>query len=201
MPKFKEYLLDIYPNVSLESLGDGVTQREIEHTIYTEIHDFEELKRRAIKVERHEQWSIPLDKERQRAEGKQRIRLIDDARATMCIKTVPATGVGFHENELDIPMDTFRALRSLAVDGYVKTRYTLATNVNGLVWEVDVFMGKGGQPHPWVKVDLEVKSLEDPIPVFPIAHGATIYGDGDLTMTEQHRLKKLWEEEWLKLDP
>lgn len=201
MPKFKEYLADMYPNVSLESLGDGVTNREIEHTIYTELHDFDELKRRAVKVERHEQWLIPLDKDKQRTEGKMRIRLIDDARGTMCIKTVPATGVGFNENELDIPLETFRTMRALAIDGYIKTRYTVPSNINGLVWEIDVFLGKGGQPHPWVKVDLEVKSLDDPIPTFPLAHGAIILGDGELTMAEQIRLRKLWEEEWSKLDP
>ena len=68
------------------------------------------------------------------------------------------------------------------------------------MWEVDVFYTNGGDLCPWVKVDLEVKSLNDPIPLFPLAHTRVIYADDELSFTDRAQVKKLWEEEWQKID-
>lgn len=198
MPKFIEHFRNTLPAASFESLINGQKEVELEYCMYVEIENFEELKRKAFKVERQEQWSIPLAQDK--VDGKLRIRLIDDTRPTMCTKIKREGMVGCEEVEADITMDQFNHLKRMGKDGYVKHRYSVASNIPGLIWEIDVFTGNGGSPHPWVKVDLEVKSLNDPIPAFPISTVSRIYADYDLTRTESEKIKTLWEREWQKLD-
>lgn len=195
---FLEYFKNQFGNVSLESLISGQRETEIEYCMYVEIESFEELKRKAFKAERQEQWTIPIDQDK--VDGKMRIRLIDDVRPTMCTKIKREGMIGCEEVESDISMDQFNHLRKMAKDGYVKTRYSVPSNIPGLIWEVDVFTGNGGSPHPWVKVDLEVKSLNDPIPSFPISTTRVILADYELTHSESQKIKSLWEKEWQKLD-
>lgn len=197
MPTFGDAFLN-NPNVSMESLIEGIAEREVEYTLYVRLDDIEELKKKAIRSERHEQWSIPTGKPD--CTVKERIRLIDNIRPTQAVKTKDPTKVGVEEVEDDITMDMFVAKRRMAVDGYFKTRYFITTSIRGLIWEVDVFYTNGGDLCPWVKVDLEVKSLNDPIPLFPLAHNRVIYADDELSFTDRTQVKKLWEEEWQKID-
>lgn len=197
MPTFGEYFQDVY-KTSLESLISGNVEREIEFTMYVELEDLDELRAKAIKTERHEQWTLPVDQDN--VNGKVRIRLIDDTRPTLCTKIQRPDVVGCEEVELDISPDMFRSLREMAKDGYIKTRYIIPSNIRELYWEVDVFLSNGGSPHPWVKVDLEVKSMSDPIPTFPLKHTRVIYADDELTYTDKERVKRLWEEDWQKMD-
>ncbi len=198
MPTFGEVLLDSKPNVSMESLIEGIAEREIEYCLYVRLDDIEELKKKAVKSERHEQWSIPTGKPD--CDTRERIRLIDGIRPTQAVKTKDKSKVGVEEVEDDITMDMFIAKRRMAVDGYFKTRYFLSTSIRGLIWEVDVFYTNGGDLSPWVKVDLEVKSLNDPIPLFPLAHNRVIYADDELSFTDRTQVSKLWDEEWQKID-
>ena len=198
MPTFGEVLLDSKPNVSMESLIEGIAEREIEYCLYVRLDDIEELKKKAVKSERHEQWSIPTGKPD--CDTKERLRLIDGIRPTQAVKTKDKSKVGVEEVEDDITMDMFIAKRRMAVDGYFKTRYFLSTSIRGLIWEVDVFYTNGGDLSPWVKVDLEVKSLNDPIPLFPLAHNRVIYADDELSFTDRTQVSKLWDEEWQKID-
>lgn len=185
-------------NVSVESLMDGLAGREIEYTLYVRLKDLEELKKRAFRVETHEQWSIPTAKPD--CNTRERIRLIDNINPTQCVKTYEDGKLGCEEVEDTITMDMFRAKRRMAVDGYNKTRYSLVSGVRGVIWEVDVFLTNGGFPSPWVKVDLEVKNPNDPIPKFPLEIERVIYSDEILSYTDKAQVKKLWEEEWQKID-
>lgn len=198
MPTFGEYYADAM-NVSLESLISGNVEREIEFTMYVQLDDLNELKRRAIRTEKHEQWNIPIEK-KEDFDGKMRIRLIDGTRPTMCTKIKRKGTVGCDEVEMDVSMDMFNSLREMAVNGYIKTRYTIPSNIRELMWEVDVFLSNGGDEHPWVKVDLEVKSLNDPIPMFPLSHSRVIYADEENTYSDRAKMKDLWEREWQKMD-
>lgn len=199
MPSFLEYFSDIYGETSLESLLSGNVEREIEYTMYVHLDNLEELKRKAVRTERHEQWTVPLVK-KDNVDGKVRIRLIDNTRPTMCTKIKRDQQIGCEEVEIDITMDMFNSLREMSVDGYIKTRYTVPSNIRDLWWEVDVFFCNGGAPSPWVKVDLEVKSLNDPIPVFPLSHTRVIYADEDLTFSDRKKVSELWDSEWQKMD-
>ena len=49
MPTFGEVLLDSKPNVSMESLIEGIAEREIEYCLYVRLDDIEELKKKAVK--------------------------------------------------------------------------------------------------------------------------------------------------------
>lgn len=199
MPTFREYYSEQYGETSLESLMSGNKEREIEFTMYVHLDNLEELKKKAIGVQRHEQWNMPLVK-KENVDGKMRIRLIDNTRPTMCTKIKRDGQLGAEEVEMDISMDMFNSLREMAVDGYIKTRYTIPSNIRELLWEVDVFFLNGGAPSPWVKVDLEVKSLNDPIPVFPLTHSRVIYADEELTYSDRTKVNDLWEKEWQKMD-
>jgi CYTH domain-containing protein len=196
---FREYFGEIYGTASLESLMSGNKEREIEFTMYVQLDDLDELKKKAIRTERHEQWNMPLNK-KDELDAKMRIRLIDNTRPTMCTKIKRTGQVGAEEVEMDISMDMFNSLREMAVDGYIKTRYTIPSNIRELVWEVDVFLLNGGAPSPWVKVDLEVKSLNDPIPVFPLSHTRVIYADEELSFSDRQKVNSLWGTEWQKMD-
>lgn len=198
MPTFAEHFRGRIPDVSLEALIDGSLHQEIEYCIYAEIKDLDELKKRAVDKERHEQWTIPLNQDK--VDGKIRLRLIDDIRPTMATKIKREHMTGSEEVESDISMDQFKHLRQMAVDGYVKERYFVPSNIAGLVWEVDVFFTNGGSMHPWVKIDLEVRSMNDPIPTFPIPVVKMIFADDDLTFAEKERIKSLWDKEWQKID-
>lgn len=196
---FKEYFGEIYGEASLESLMSGNKEREIEFTMYVHLDNLDELKKKAIRTERHEQWKMPLVP-KDDVDGKMRIRLIDNTRPTMCTKIKRTGQIGAEEVEMDISMDLFNSMREMAVDGYIKTRYTIPSNIRELVWEVDVFMLNGGAPSPWVKVDLEVKSLNDPIPVFPLSHTRVIYADEELSFSDRKKVNDLWDNEWQKMD-
>lgn len=200
MPTFREFFQDGYPDVSIESIVQGITNKEIEFTMYVELEDLNELKEKAIKTEVHEQWSIPLDKDKLNAEGKIRLRLIDNIRPTMCVKITKEQEVGLDETEQLITMDFYKSIKELAVEGYIKTRYCIPSNLPGLIWEVDVFYGNGGAQHPWVKVDLEVKDINDPIPVFPLKHSKVIFQDGEMSYSDRQKVKSLWEQEWQTVD-
>lgn len=198
MPTFKEYALDNGLVASMENL-DGTTVDEMEYCFYVELADLEQLRKKAFKSERHEQWLIPLAKED--INGKMRIRLIDESQPTICVKTNTEEEIRKRETEQIISRDLFNNLRNFGVEGYYKTRYMLASNIRGLVWEVDVFFSNGGAQHPWVKVDLEVKDMNSPIPQFPLElNGNPIYGDGHITYTEKQKIQSLWEKEWMRID-
>lgn len=185
--------------ISQEVYNSGVLEREIEYTIYVELKDVNELSKFAVSTEEHEQWNVPLANQ-EKVDGKFRIRLINNARPTMTTKIKDPNGEGCEEINSDISMAAFNHFKRMACDGYVKTRHIVPSNIPGLAWEIDVFKNQLGGDHSWVKVDLEVKSLADPIPTFPLAHSRMVHGDGDLTPTEKRLINGLWEREWCRLD-
>lgn len=197
MPTFLEHFSSVL-RVSEESLISGNVEKEIEFTMYVLLDNLDELKRKAIRTERQEQWLVPIDQKN--VDGKLRLRLIDNVRPTMCTKIKRPNTVGCDEVEMDISMDMFNSLREMAIDGYVKTRYYIPSTIRELIWEIDVFLSNDGSQHPWVKVDLEVKSLNDPIPAFPLTHRRVIYADDELTFSDRTKVKELWEREWQKMD-
>lgn len=187
-----------FAQATLEGETIGMLNKEIEYTIYALIEDMSKLDK-APMIEEHEQWRIPLAKE---CAVKQRIRLINNRRYTQTTKLKEAGVEGFFEITSDIPKDLFEHLRLAAVDGYKKTRYTFPVQGTELKWEIDVFIDKMGKPHNWVKIDLEVKNLKDEIPPFPegLKVGKYIIENENNTVEEERFIKKLWSEEWSKLD-
>ena len=184
--------------ITLESVINGKLARELEYTLYGKLKDLDQLKQ-AFAVEEHEQWTIPVDTN---LPFKQRLRLIDNRRYTMATKMRRAGVAGCEEVEDDIAPDMWRHLREVAVDGYRKTRYRFKAGSTGLIWEIDVFVDCMGQPHPWVKIDLEVPDVDTAVPELPVDIETLIVDNGPKqTMAEKRFIRQLWDSEWTRLDP
>lgn len=183
--------------LSLEGMIDGKAYQELEYTFFGKIKDFAQLER-AQSSETHEQWQIPLDTDQP---VKARIRLIDGKRPTLTTKVRKDGEHGAIEVDSDISMDLFKSLRLAAINGYKKTRYNFPVKGTDRKWEIDVFIGQNGEPHPWVKIDYEVGELSERIPKLPIDFEEIIVEGGkDQTMEEKRFVRHLWESEWSRLD-
>ena len=166
--------------ITLESVINGKLARELEYTLYGKLKDLDQLKQ-AFAVEEHEQWTIPVDTN---LPFKQRLRLIDNRRYTMATKMSRAGVAGCEEVEDDIAPDRFKA------------------GSTGLIWEIDVFVDRMGQPHPWVKIDLEVPDVDTAVPELPVDIETLIVDNGPKqTMAEKRFIRQLWDSEWTRLDP
>ena len=182
-------------NLGVESEVIGKPNRELEYTIYAELKDMTALQK-APMVEEHEQWRLPLQKD---GRVKTRLRLINGRRFTMTAKQTQEGVDGCLEITNDITDVMFQMLKAMAVDGYKKTRYSFPIAGTDKKWEIDVFLDKMGKPHNWVKIDLEVDKKPIDLPPFEIPVGRFIV-EGHANPEEEKWVRKLWEEEWVKLD-
>lgn len=189
-------LRNYYPG--LEGFANGKPVQEIEYTIYAELPDLSGLNG-AYKKEEQEQWKIPFAIENN---VRARIRCVNDLEWQYTTKSVSDDWTGSKEITTVVSKEFFEEHKKIACDGFKKTRYFFRTETEGLEWEVDVFMGKnGGKPSLWVKIDLEVKDLEQKIPKLPFKVKSLIVADREgLTLTEKARIRSLWDSEWARLD-
>lgn len=182
-------------NLSLEDI-DGKVHVEREFTIYAHMIDLSQLDDCESK-ETHEQWKLPLASDKVRA----RLRLIDDRRHTMAVKKpLDGDSMGCYEVESDISPDMYKFLRLVSTDGYKKIRYNKQIPNSNLKWEIDVFFDQTGNPHPWVKIDMEIDINKDAFPKFPFDLSEIIIMDDELTNEQKSFIDNLWNVEWTKLD-
>lgn len=181
--------------ISQEAI-DGIMRRELEYTFYAKLSSHDVLQK-ALEVEEHEQWNMPLETE---APVRMRLRLINNRRYTMATKVKQSGVKGFMETEIDVSKDFFESCKLAAIEGYKKTRYKFAAE-NGLQWEVDVFLDNTGKPHPWVKIDLEVNKETDKIPELPFPVQELIINNSpNQTAKEIALVDNLWDKEWFRID-
>lgn len=196
-PTIREMLLgNFYPG--LEDFQSGKPVQEIEYTIYAELPDLSGLNG-AYKKEEQEQWKIPFAVENN---VRARIRCVNGREWQYTTKSTSDDYTGSKEITTVVSKEFFEEHKLIATDGYKKTRYFFRTETEGLEWEVDVFMTKnGGKPSLWVKIDLEVKDLEQKVPKLPFKVLSLVVADREgLTLTERARIKSLWDSEWARLD-
>lgn len=197
---FKEAFLKLKPSISMEAFEwmAGKTELEVEFTIYAELQDTRILEQAVTKELQH-QVNISLDTE---TEIRQRIRSVNEKRWIITTKEPPEKGFGNLETECDISKDMFHTLMRATTEKLViKTRHFFPIPGTNLQWEVDAFHTQAGTIHPWVKIDLEVPSLEMEIPPLPFQVNSIIYADSDdLTIAEKRKISKLWDEEWVSYD-
>ena len=200
MNTFLEAFKTLKPTISTEAFEwmGGQTQLEVEFTIYAELQDTRVLEQ-AVSKERQKQVEISLDTD---TDIRQRIRSINDKRWLITTKEPPEQGFGNLETECDISKDMFDTLvKATKEDMVYKVRHFYPIPGTNLQWEVDAFYSQAGTFHPWVKIDLEVPSLEMEIPPLPFQVNSVIYADSDdLTIVEKRKISKLWDEEWSKLE-
>lgn len=198
-PTIGQILGAVGRNVSTEGFVDGVAHPEIELTIYAEMTNIDNLKAAAEQAE-FEQWNLPQS-ENPECKTKTRIRSINDRRWILTTKTKPNTSAdGVIEVECDISRDLFSALKTTGHQGYRKTRYFFPIPNTGLQWEVDVFRGMDGSLHPWVKLDLEVPSLDVELPPWPFPLRSMVVDGDNLSFQEKQLISRLWDSEWIRLD-
>lgn len=164
---------------ALEEVQDGKLNREVEHTLYAQLSDFEQLQK-ADSIEGHEQWEIRLPKTPQTAvDGTIRVRrtIPGDPRvegaekaAEYVLTTKTQAKVGRNEIPIPTTVDHFEQFKQLAPNGMIKHRYVFEVAGTGLKWEIDMFPRQDdpSQYHDWCKIDLEVKDLTTERPPLPI---------------------------------
>lgn len=178
---------------------DGKEHPEIELTIYAEMVDLSDLDK-ANRVLEIEQWEMPR---KEGCDGKLRIREINGREWVQTSKRNPfANNPGVREVENMITKDMFDFMKYMAMEGRMKKRYIYNIPNTGLIWEVDVFTSMDGTQHPWVKIDLEVPDEDIELPPWPfrIKDDFIIEGADGNQYTDKVLIKRLWDDEWSRLD-
>lgn len=177
---------------------DGELHREIEYTIYAKVADFEFLKL-AFQEDKLEQWKIPLAIDK---ELRARIRQTNNRKWELTTKSAFGDFRSSNELTVAITQASFKEWKKAACDGYNKTRYHFNTTDPKIKIEVDVFIDKNtGKPSQWIKIDIEVGSLESEVPNLPFKIEQFIVSDSQvMKREEQLQIDLLWSREWAKLD-
>lgn len=197
--RIKSLLSQALSTVAIESIAiDGKRRRELEYTFYGQVQSLEQLRSVAVRVESHEQWNLKMV---DGAAFKARIRAIDAKRWVLTTKEKIENVLGVQETECEISQDMFEVLRRGCERGYRKTRYYVPVPNSELVWEVDVFLNTLGEPHDWVKLDLEVSDPSVALPKLPVPFLSIItHQSREMTETEKGVVDELWTEHWVALD-
>lgn len=167
----KEDLADQEVQSTLSEIqNEGKAVREIEHTIFARLLNFEQLKS-ATHAEVQEQYIVSVDKNEENAgEGQIRVRKITDrsgnTRYEMTTKNVVKDG----KVEVTIPTteENFTQIKVLSNMSMFKHRYTFPIKGTDYKWEVDAVPDGNGGYFPWVRAEIEVKSKEDKGGEFPL---------------------------------
>ena len=181
--------------MAMEAHLDGVPHIENELTAYVKLKDLYDVTSIASHTETHEQWQIPMESKKAKA----RIRLTDGVEYSHTIKeNTKHDGVSV-ESEGEITKSFFEVMRrSLAKNGYLKTRHVIEIENSDRVWEIDVFKKYNGEPSLWVKLDYEFGDGETKLPEIPFDYDDIIIPSIEEGRDEE--VSKLWDEEWAKLD-
>lgn len=179
----------------MEGHLDGAPHLEREMTAYVKLRDLYDITSIAERSETHEQWQILTDSKKAKA----RIRLTDGVEYSHTIKEKTKQDGASIESEEKISKSFFEVMRrSLAKNGYLKTRYVIEIINSDRVWEVDVFKKHNGEPSLWVKLDYEFGEGETELPEIPFDYDEIIIADAEEGREDE--ISKLWEEEWASLD-
>lgn len=181
--------------IAMEAHLDGVPHIEREITAYVKLKDLYDVTSIADSQETHEQWQIPMASKKANA----RIRLTDGVEYSHTIKEKTHIPYESIESEQKITQAFFEVMRrSVAKNGYLKTRYNIKIEESDRKWEVDVFKKANGEPSLWVKLDYEFGENETQLPEIPFDYEEIIIPDVEEGREEE--VTRLWEEEWMSLD-
>jgi hypothetical protein len=195
--------------VAIEERADGVHKKEVELVFYARLAEPIVLPETSDR-ERQEQWTIKIGHtDKNGGRGDIRVRKTDffdagDSGRTEYVLTTKIRNEGGLDDEIPIPStaDQFEHFKTLAESGMYKDRYTYPINGTELKWEVDVYLKPDGGYYPWVKIDLEVKSKDAPVPEFPFEAEEWIKGqNGERSAEEEAKLRNLYETIFLLPNP
>ncbi len=178
-----------------ENFGVGL-EREL--TFYVKLSDFSSLE--GLTAIQQEQWKLDL---KGQVDGARfRARVEDGKVHSICCKIPHKSGEGMIEAETEVNKEFFDFIvKTTGHHGYKKTRYIYPIPETDLKFEIDVFLSESGNPHPFVKVDLEYPKDLPELPSFPFPVDVDTAIDGnDMTKEEEEFVDNLWENEWSRLD-
>jgi hypothetical protein len=146
------------------------------------------------------QWQ--LDLKGPNPEARFRARVENGKVHSICCKIPHKDGEGNHEAETIVdPAFWEFNVKNFGHHGYKKNRYVYPIPETDLKFEIDVFLSESGQPHPFVKVDLEYPSTLPELPYFPFPVDDNTAIDGNNpSKEEQEFIDDLWENQWSRLD-
>lgn len=164
---------------SLNSLSLESKENELERTWFVKLKDLDALDD-ADKIIMMHQVEVFIMKEAGRV-GIQRTREVADVglgqtlgdRNNPILYTIKINQEDGSRNEYtsEVNRDIVEAHEKIADRNLRKTRYIFETE-NGLKWEIDVPIN--GPYEGWVKVDLEIPSVDTEIPKFPFEYDKVI---------------------------
>lgn len=167
----KEDLADQEVQSTLSEIqNEGKAVREIEHTIFARLLNFEQLKS-ATHAEVQEQYIVSVDKSEENAgEGQIRVRKITDRSGNTRYEMTTKNTVKDGKVEVTIPTteENFTQIKVLSNLSMLKHRYTFPIKGTDYKWEVDAVPDGNGGYFPWVRAEIEVKSKEDKGGEFPL---------------------------------
>nr|DAI56401.1 MAG TPA: hypothetical protein [Bacteriophage sp.] len=167
----KEDLADQEVQSTLSEIqNEGKAVREIEHTIFARLLNFEQLKS-ATHAEVQEQYIVSVDRSEENAgEGQIRVRKITDRSGNTRYEMTTKNVVKDDKVEVTIPTteENFTQIKVLSNLSMLKHRYTFPIKGTDYKWEVDAVPDGNGGYFPWVRAEIEVKSKEDKGGEFPL---------------------------------
>lgn len=170
-------------------------------TIYAKPTDLQELNASST-LEKREKHLI-LDETNER---NQRITVnihkVNEIGYYMCTKLQYANSTAIEQVQVPISEACYKHLALTSIHGIRFERFKLEVPNTDMEWEVDVFRDPSGQRHPWVKVDLEVSSLDGDVPPLPFKCDEYIMDFPGIVTNEQVAfIEKLYRTQWVNLDP
>lgn len=184
----------------LEGEADGKKAAEVEHCFVARVSDFEQLKKAQSK-EHQEQYEVRTKPgaENYGVNGLIRVRAIDKKDYVLCTKVYYKRRRGCTETEVETTKDMFEHFKKMAPVGHEKIRHYFPTEKEGVFWEVDVYVNDQGEYEPWVRMELEVSSLSEKIPSFPIEVDEWIDCRKDkMNETQQKKVDGLYKKVFIK---
>lgn len=168
----KEEMIDQEVSSVLEDSikNEGLAVREKEHIVFARLLNFAQLKK-ANKAEIQEQYGIYIPRtDKNAGEGNIRIRKITKRNGHVSYEMTTKSFLKDYKVEVTVATSeaNFQQFKVLAESGMLKHRYTFKDKSSGLAWSVDAIPDGNGGYYPWVRCEIEVKSLDDKVPPLPL---------------------------------
>lgn len=181
---------------------DGLERREKEIVYFVKVANPDELFKSFVKEEQ-EQWEISVPRTTENASGGRfRVRkskLGNELKYVLCCKTFIDKN-DHYETELLTTEAMFNQFKQMSERGMIKHRCELKIGegeINNII-EVDLFLTDSGNYNQWIKVDIEIQDLNQPLPKLPFDY-LELLEDG--VEANSKKISRLFTEVFLTKNP
>lgn len=169
-------------------------------TIYARLSNMDDLSK-ANTVEVRERCLLMNKEDETGAVVVVHLNKVNDAGYYMTTKLIHKNATTIEQVHVPISETSYSHLGRVAHNRIPFTRHKFPCANSDLDWEIDVFKAASGSSHPWVKIDLEVKDLDDPVPPLPLTCDEYFLDFPGIVTNEQKAfVNRLWTRDWLSLD-